>query len=90
MRVHRGAQRAGPFAMDDPNAEQAAPPAFGEIVVEQRRDLGRPERMKVQFTRDGNRDWFVGIVRRHVVRFGTGRGQATKNPPSAGAGFCTL
>jgi hypothetical protein len=81
------AQRAGPFAVDNPHVADAVPAAFKKIVIEQTGNLRGAKRMQVQFTRDGKRDWFVQFLWRHGLQFRVRLKTGDKKPAPFRAGF---
>ena len=80
------AERAGSFAMDDPNLQNASGPTLLEIGWDQFTQISRPKRMQVQLARNWQTDGFIfGCSRlRHG---GVGGGRLGSTPVSgAGAG----
>lgn len=65
MRMHRRAERAGALAMHHPDAVNAALLAGGEVIIQQPGDLRRAKGVQIQFARDRQVDWLVGIICGH-------------------------
>lgn len=72
-----GAQSAGALAMHHTDPPQPAPATLGEVAFEQAGDFRGAESVQVNFTRDGNRDGFIGIIRGHGGILGQQLYQAT-------------
>ena len=61
--MHGLAQLADPFAVNDPHFQNAARPAFGEVIGHDALDISRTERVQVQHAVDGKLERFgTGIV----------------------------
>src|SRR5206468_3739871 len=52
-RMHRLAQLADPFAVNDPHLQNAERPAFGEVIGHDALDIRGTERVQVQHAVDG-------------------------------------
>jgi len=65
-RMHRQPQLADPFSVNDPHLQDAARPAFGQIISDHASYVRRPERVQVQDAVDGKLDGlaadFVGFI----------------------------
>jgi len=62
-RMHRLAQLADPFAVNDSHLQNSARPAFGEVIGHDALDISRTERVQVQHTVDGKLERLrTGIV----------------------------